>query len=119
MRVSDIFNQSLCVKLSLLFTEHVLWLVRSNAQNEMNMNSIERIQEYMDIEEEAPESIPATCPPKSWPEAGTVKVDDLEMRYSLDGPAVLHRISFETKPREKVGVVGRTGIDKLFIITNV
>ncbi|KAI7873878.1 P-loop containing nucleoside triphosphate hydrolase protein [Lichtheimia hyalospora FSU 10163] len=66
----------------------------------------------MDIEEEAPENIPATCPPKSWPETGTVKIDDLEMRYSPDGPAVLHRISFETKPREKVGIVGRTGSGK-------
>ncbi|KAI7878707.1 hypothetical protein K492DRAFT_217842, partial [Lichtheimia hyalospora FSU 10163] len=102
----------LCLSNTLLFTGHVLWLVRGYAQNEMNMNSIERIQEYMDIEEEAPENIPATCPPKSWPETGTVKIDDLEMRYSPDGPAVLHRISFETKPREKVGIVGRTGSGK-------
>ena len=109
----------LCLSYALQFTDHIIWIVRGYAQNEMNMNSIERVQEYMDIEEEAPENIPATCPPKSWPETGTVKVDDLEMRYSPDGPAVLHRISFETKPREKVGIVGRTGSGKLFIITNV
>ncbi|CDH48321.1 atp-dependent bile acid permease [Lichtheimia corymbifera JMRC:FSU:9682] len=102
----------LCLSYALQFTDHIIWIVRGYAQNEMNMNSIERVQEYMDIEEEAPENIPATCPPKSWPETGAVKVEDLEMRYSQDSPAVLHRISFETKPREKVGIVGRTGSGK-------
>lgn len=102
----------LALSYSLTFTHHVLWVVRCYAMNEMNMNAIERVSEYLDIEEEAPVHIPATCPPPSWPETGSVKVEDLVMRYSPEMPAVLRKISFETRPREKIGIVGRTGSGK-------
>lgn len=102
----------LCLSYSLTFTHHVLWVVRTYAMNEMNMNAIERVHEYLDIEQEPPMHIPATCPPHSWPETGAIQVRDLEMRYTSDGPAVLRNISFETRPREKVGIVGRTGSGK-------
>ncbi|KAI9318952.1 P-loop containing nucleoside triphosphate hydrolase protein [Dichotomocladium elegans] len=102
----------LCLSYSLTFTHHVLWVVRMYAVNEMNMNAIERVHEYLDIEEEAPAHIPATCPPASWPATGSIRVENLEMRYVPDGPAVLRGVSFETRPREKIGIVGRTGSGK-------
>ena len=37
---------------------------------------------------------------------------DLSVKYSVDGPEVLNKISFEIKPNERVGVVGRTGAGK-------
>lgn len=43
---------------------------------------------------------------------GDLRVRDLSVRYSEDGPNVLHKINFEIKPRERVGVVGRTGAGK-------
>jgi ABC-type bacteriocin/lantibiotic exporter with double-glycine peptidase domain len=39
-------------------------------------------------------------------------VENLTARYSKDGPAVLHNLSFEIKSGERVGVVGRTGSGK-------
>ncbi|KAI7897860.1 uncharacterized protein BX663DRAFT_276584 [Cokeromyces recurvatus] len=102
----------LSLSYALTFTHHVLWIVRMYAMNEMNMNAIERIHEYLDIEEEPETHIEETAPHISWPERGIVKVDDLVMQYASDTPAVLRHVSFETKAREKIGIVGRTGSGK-------
>ena len=51
-------------------------------------------------------------PPADCETDGDVQVRDLSVRYSDDGPDVLHKISFDIKPRERVGVVGRTGAGK-------
>jgi ABC-type multidrug transport system fused ATPase/permease subunit len=45
-------------------------------------------------------------PRPSWPESGRVKVENLVMQYSPETPVVLKNISFETKPRQKIGIVG-------------
>ncbi|KAH9840313.1 P-loop containing nucleoside triphosphate hydrolase protein [Rhodofomes roseus] len=51
-------------------------------------------------------------PPAYWPASGDLKVEKLSARYSLDGPRVLHDISFEVRSGERVGIVGRTGSGK-------
>lgn len=102
----------LSLSYALTFTHHVLWVVRMYAANEMNMNAIERVHEYLDVDEEPPAHIPHTAPRASWPENGIVKVNNLVMKYASDTPAVLRNVSFETRPREKIGIVGRTGSGK-------
>lgn len=48
-------------------------------------------------------------PPASWPEFGTVKVNNLAVRYSSDADFVLSDVSFAISRGEKLAVVGRTG----------
>ena len=74
-------------------------------------NSLERIQAYVDIEHE-PESTEKGKPPAAWPVSGDLLVDKLCAKYSEDGPEVLHKLSFDIKSGEKIGVVGRTGSGK-------
>ena len=74
-------------------------------------NSLERIQGYIDIEQE-PKPTPEGKPPAAWPTSGDVVVEKLTARYSVDGPDVLHGLSFSIRSGEKVGVVGRTGSGK-------
>jgi ABC-type multidrug transport system fused ATPase/permease subunit len=102
----------LSLSYALMFTHHVLWVVRNYAMNEMNMNAIERVREYLDIEQEPPAHIPETMPSISWPETGSIEVKDLVVQYAPENPAVLRNISFKVNPREKIGVVGRTGSGK-------
>ncbi|KAI8149775.1 P-loop containing nucleoside triphosphate hydrolase protein [Fennellomyces sp. T-0311] len=97
---------------SLLFTHMVIIAVRYYSMYELDCNSVERVQEYLDIEKESPAHTAATSPRSSWPETGSVKVDQLVIQYAPETPPVLHGISFETHPREKVGIVGRTGSGK-------
>ncbi|KAI1300681.1 hypothetical protein EDD11_006060 [Mortierella claussenii] len=97
---------------SLMFTGTIVWLIRIYAQNEMNLNSVERVVEYMDLEEEPPAIIEGSRPPAFWPHAGEIVVDHLVMKYAPDAPAVIKDVSFKIKAGEKVGVVGRTGSGK-------
>ncbi|KAF9984323.1 hypothetical protein BGZ75_004117 [Mortierella antarctica] len=97
---------------SLTFTDHVLWLVRLYSNNEMNMNSVERVREYMDLPQEPPAVIEGSRPPPGWPNDGDIQVENLVMQYSPDDPPVIRDVSFHIKPREKIGIVGRTGAGK-------
>lgn len=102
----------LSLSYSLSFTHNVLWVVRMYAANEMNMNAIERVHEYLDIEEEPPVHIAETEPAADWPQNGSMEVKDLVMQYAPENPPVLRQVSFKINPREKVGIVGRTGSGK-------
>jgi len=55
-------------------------------------------------------------PPKSWPESGTIKFDNLSLRYAPEEPYVLTNLTFDIKSNDKVGIVGRTGAGKSSII---
>ncbi|OAD76740.1 hypothetical protein PHYBLDRAFT_185838 [Phycomyces blakesleeanus NRRL 1555(-)] len=102
----------LSLSYALTFNHHVLWVVRMYAINEMNMNAIERAHEYLELEPESANTIVTVSPPHSWPEAGKIEVKDLVIQYGPDTPAVLRGVSFKTRPREKIGIVGRTGSGK-------
>ena len=74
-------------------------------------SSLERIQEYGNIEQE-PKPTPEGVPPAYWPASGELVVENLSAKYSADGPEVLHSLNFHIKSGERVGVVGRTGSGK-------
>ena len=79
------------------------------------MNSVERIKYYGDkVPVEAPNDIPETAPPESWPSEGRISIKKLIMGYR-DGPDVLKNISFDVLPRQKwLSLV--TGSGKFFLI---
>lgn len=101
---------------AITFTEGALWLVRLYSNVEMNMNSVERLKEYMDVEQEPYEQSILT-PPVEWPQQGRIEVNDLSLRYAPNLPKVIKNVSFTVDPRSKVGIVGRTGAGKSTIIT--
>ncbi|KAF8927905.1 hypothetical protein BGZ47_001905 [Haplosporangium gracile] len=97
---------------SLMFTGTVVWVIRSYTESELNMNSVERVVEYMELEAEPAAIISGSRPPASWPHKGEIVVDHLTMKYAPDTPEVIKNISFAVKAGEKIGVVGRTGSGK-------
>ncbi|KAJ7469587.1 hypothetical protein FB451DRAFT_1368560 [Mycena latifolia] len=99
------------INMAVTFTAMLLWLVRVINRFEVQGTDLERIQEYIQIEhEKAPTA--TGQPPAYWPASGDLRVERLSARYSLDGPEVLHDISFHIKSGERVGIVGRTGSGK-------
>ncbi|KAJ3281521.1 hypothetical protein HDU76_008910, partial [Blyttiomyces sp. JEL0837] len=93
---------------ALTLSDVLIWTVRVHANMEMNMNAIERIEEYLELEQEGPAVIPTMRPVPSWPSKGSIAIENLEMRYAPDLPPVLSNVSFTIKGGEKVGIVGRT-----------
>ena len=106
----------LSLSYALTFTDSVMWLVRYNALVEMNLNSVERVQEYMAIEQEAPSIVENCRPPSSWPWQGEIRCKNLVIQYSPNTAPVLNKLSFTIFPREKIGIVGRTGAGTLLLI---
>ncbi|TVY94129.1 ATP-dependent bile acid permease [Lachnellula willkommii] len=108
----DAGSAGLSLSYALAFTENVLWLVRLYAVNEQNMNSVERIKEYLDVEQEAEAVIEETRPAANWPSNGSVEFINYTTRYRADLDPVLKDVTFKINPLEKVGIVGRTGAGK-------
>ncbi|KAJ1729945.1 hypothetical protein LPJ72_004709 [Coemansia sp. Benny D160-2] len=97
---------------AMAFSEEMLWVIRDYSENELNMNSVERILQYLKIDQEASlESDPQHKPPPSWPRKGDMEIENLVAEY-VSGVPVLHGISLSIKHGEKIGVVGRTGAGK-------
>ncbi|KAI2110795.1 Transporter of the ATP-binding cassette (ABC) [Ophidiomyces ophidiicola] len=94
------------------FTENILWLVRLYSENQQNMNSVERIEEYLKVEQEARAIVPENRPPGNWPSQGAVRFVEYSTRYRSGLDLVLKKISFSVQPGERVGIVGRTGAGK-------
>lgn len=107
----------LSLSYAIAFSESALWIVRLYAGVEMNMNSVERLQEYLEIEGEPAREIPETEPPSTWPERGEIQVNDVSLRYAPELPRVIKNVTFHVEPNNKIGIVGRTGAGKSTIIT--
>jgi len=81
-----------------------------------SLSAVERIVEYLEVPQE-PAAIETSHPvPAYWPSGNDndsmLVVEDLEVKYAPELPAVLHDISFKLKARERVGILGRTGCGK-------
>lgn len=93
------------------------WGMRQTVELENQMTSIERVLEYVQIPPEPSyETESAVNLPANWPSAGQLHFKDLRLRYSEHGHYVLKGLSFTIRPKEKVGIVGRTGAGKSSVV---
>jgi ATP-binding cassette subfamily C (CFTR/MRP) protein 4 len=68
------------------------WIVRQSAEVENQMISVERIAECTKLPQEKDQGKSA---PSGWPSSGSVEFQDVSLRYTDDGPAVLKNLSFK------------------------
>uniref|UniRef100_A0A8B9HQL6 ATP-binding cassette, sub-family C (CFTR/MRP), member 12 n=1 Tax=Astyanax mexicanus TaxID=7994 RepID=A0A8B9HQL6_ASTMX len=61
---------------------------------------------------EAPRKINNVSIPSGWPQQGSITFKDYSMRYRENTPIVLDHLNLAIQPREKLGIVGRTGSGK-------
>ncbi|KAK4337018.1 hypothetical protein RND71_044198 [Anisodus tanguticus] len=101
------------VSSALTITATLNMLIKSFADLETNIVSIERCLEYCHIKPEAPQEIPENKPSLDWPDKGIIKIEDnFSTKYRSDLDLVLESINLQINEGEKVGVVGRTGAGK-------
>ena len=102
----------LAMSYALQITTSLNWIVRQTVEVETNIVSVERVLEYARLPSEAPDRISKHRPKLSWPAQGAVDFNNYSTRYRLGLDLVLKDINIHINPREKVGVVGRTGAGK-------
>jgi ATP-binding cassette subfamily C (CFTR/MRP) protein 1 len=102
----------LAMSYALQITQSLNWIVRQTVEVETNIVSVERVLEYAALPSEAPEIISKNRPPISWPSQGAVAFENYSTRYRPGLDLVLKNVNLSIKPKEKIGVVGRTGAGK-------
>ncbi|KAJ3127767.1 hypothetical protein HK100_009566 [Physocladia obscura] len=96
-----------------MFTDVLTWLVRNSAQMEMAFTSVERLQEYTLLDQEAAQITEERQVPASWPHSGSIVMSNVGIRYKLDASfAVNMPQQLVIRAGESVGIVGRTGSGK-------
>ena len=83
------------------------------AETEIQFNSVERLQQYIDVAQEPPAALPDD-PAQPWPDQGVIEFRDVVMRYRPHLEPALKGVTFKTRPGEKIGICGRTGAGKRF-----
>ncbi|KAJ2942611.1 hypothetical protein O0L34_g11142 [Tuta absoluta] len=100
----------LSVSYALQITQTLNWLVRMTSEVETNIVAVERIKEYAETEQEAAWTLP-NGPGSTWPETGALQLEQVSLGYK-PGEAALRDVTCCVAPREKLGIVGRTGAGK-------
>ncbi|XP_054584878.1 ATP-binding cassette sub-family C member 2 [Eptesicus fuscus] len=96
---------------ALNITQTLNWLVRMTSEIETNIVAVERINEYINVENEAP-WVTEKRPPAGWPSKGEIQFNNYQVRYRPELDLVLKGITCDIRSQEKIGVVGRTGAGK-------
>ncbi|MCO5614705.1 hypothetical protein L7F22_068989 [Adiantum nelumboides] len=93
-------------------TGYIQLAVRQAAEVENYLTSVERINAYTNL---ATEADPNTAPgviEKDWPSRGEVEFVKYTMTYRVDLTPILNEVSFKIHGKEKIGILGRTGVGK-------
>eukprot|EP00043_Microstomoeca_roanoka_P008172 m.78868 g.78868 ORF g.78868 m.78868 type:complete len:1323 (+) comp14131_c0_seq1:57-4025(+) len=105
---------ALAISYSLAMAGMFQYTTRLSAEVEARFTSVERIHRYAT---ETPQEVGFSTPtrddlPKNWPAEGAITFSNVVVSYRPGLPPVLRSLSLDIQPREKIGIVGRTGAGK-------
>eukprot|EP01035_Chromulina_nebulosa_P020139 gene20139-26148_t len=107
----------LAISLSLNCTQSLNWSVRMASDLESQMISVERINMFTQLEQESSHHKQLDNTLVHWPSSGVIEMINVSMRYRDNLPYVLKNINLLTRPKEKIGIVGRTGSGKSSLVS--
>jgi len=89
------------------------FLVRAISDSEAEITSVERMSNLLSVPQESDVlTSKSHLPAEDWPQQGALTFENVRLRYMEGLPLVLNGLTFELKPRQRCGVVGRTGAGK-------
>lgn len=107
---------SLVITQASMLSGFLQYTIRQYSEIENGMTSVERVTEYTDIRTENKK---AGLVQPDWPTKGKIDYINVCLTYETTKQQVLKNVSFTINPREKVGIVGRTGAGKSSIISTL
>ncbi|XP_044256061.1 ATP-binding cassette sub-family C member 10 [Tribolium madens] len=114
--VADPGLVGLALSYALSVTSALNGVVNAFTETEREMIAVERVNQY--IKDIPPESTHCVIdPPFGWPSQGVIAFKNVVLKYREHLPPSLRFVSFETRPSEKIGVVGRTGAGKSSLLS--
>ncbi|KAG5875549.1 hypothetical protein JTB14_025763 [Gonioctena quinquepunctata] len=122
LRAFSFFMDIVCSLFTVLVVlKFVIWDTDTSAgwsetmdELENLMTSVERVLEYTDIQTETQDGKVV----KGWPRNGAVKFDEVSLTYN-GKEVVLKNLNFNVEPKQKIGIVGRTGAGKSSVISTL
>uniref|UniRef100_A0A7S0QYZ9 Uncharacterized protein n=1 Tax=Pyramimonas obovata TaxID=1411642 RepID=A0A7S0QYZ9_9CHLO len=103
--ISITYAQQICMKM--------MWFVRQATSIEVNMVGIERLREFSELTPELWEGVVEQAPPPRWPQAGTVRFENVTVHYKgATGEPALKNVTFALESGQHLGIIGRTGSGK-------
>ncbi|EFA04139.1 probable multidrug resistance-associated protein lethal(2)03659 [Tribolium castaneum] len=113
--VKEAGDVGLAITQAFRMTGTLQWGIRQWAEIENSMTSVERVLEYTEVKQENNQGQTLDC----WPTKGEVRYENVYLSYTNSEEYVLKDINFTANPREKIGIVGRTGAGKSSIISTL
>ena len=102
---------ALSLMYSINLTTRFQWGIQQLTESFVLMTSAERIDEYGQLPPEEDDSPQRRLIRTSaeWPEEGAIEFRNYSLRYRAHLNATLNNINVHIKPRQKIGIMGRTG----------
>ncbi|XP_077172100.1 ATP-binding cassette sub-family C member 6-like isoform X2 [Paroedura picta] len=100
------------VSCALQVTGILNWMVRSLAETENNMVSVERVRDYLETPKEGPWTLRSNFLTENWPSEGAIEFKGYSLRYRPDLELSLKNVNIKIYEQEKIGICGRTGAGK-------
>lgn len=113
---SNASNVGLVITQALGLSGLVQWGIRVSAEIETFMTSVERVVEYSKVEMESEDGDNKL---KKWPNEGRIEFSDVNLKYATNSDYILSDINFIVEPKQKIGIIGRTGAGKSSIISTL
>ncbi|KAH8901346.1 putative ABC bile acid transporter [Thozetella sp. PMI_491] len=109
LKGTDAATAGFAISLALQLKSALAGALKRRSAMFMSFNAIARALELVETPAERDEG---DDPPESWPVNGAIEIQELMVRYDPAMPAALRSISLSVKPRQRIGIVGRTGAGK-------
>ena len=97
---------------SMVLQDNLIRFLNVLSSFENCMVSMERCLKYTKIPTELPYELPDDEKLNQWPQQGKIQFIDYSVKYRPETELVLKNLNFTINPKEKIGVVGRTGSGK-------
>ncbi|KAK9870549.1 hypothetical protein WA026_008110 [Henosepilachna vigintioctopunctata] len=116
--IADVESSSsvgLAITQSFVLSNYLDWGLRQWVMLESIMTSFQRAAEYTNIKQETQTGQTV----ENWPSEGCIKYQNVTLKYRANNETVLKNLNFVIRPKEKIGIVGRTGAGKSSIIVTL